>query len=101
MVNSSFKGKATEGWGAPEPCDRAKNCGAPENSLSISDSVRLAMMRSSLRTGRRGLPSALSTVPGGGGDGNGLCLLELMVDRGDCGVSDDGDRDETCLARWY
>ncbi len=58
-------------------------------------------MRFNFRTGRRGLPSALSTVPGGGGDGNGLCLLELRVDRGDWGVSDDGDLDETCLAWWY
>jgi hypothetical protein len=52
-------------------------------------------MRFNLRTGCRGLPSALSalsTVPGTGGDGNGL--LELRVDRGDCGVSDDGDMDE-------
>lgn len=100
IVNSSFKGKATEGWGAPEPWprDRAKNCGAPENSLSISVSFKLAMMRFSLRTGRGGLPSALSTVPGAGGDGNGLSLFELRVDRGDCGVSDDGDMDETCLA---
>jgi hypothetical protein len=105
MANSSFRGKATEGWGAPEPWpwDRQKNWGAPEKSLSISASVRLDMMRFSLRTGCRGLPSALSTVPGEGGDGSGLLKFKLIVDRGDCdvSVSDDGDVDETCLAGWY
>lgn len=93
MVSSSFRGKATKGLGAPDPCpcDRAKNCGAPENNLSSSTSVKLAMMRFNLRMGRRGLPFAWSTVPEQGGDGNGL--FELRVDRGERGASDDGGVD--------
>lgn len=57
-------------------------------------------MRLSFNTGLRSLPSTLSIVPGGGGDGSGLLELSERGESGESGdnngLSEEGRVLETC-----